>query len=159
MWRLQRRYSLPVVLQQLFYVGEKSRVCLFSVVMPRIAAEMRGCTKQTFAALAQSTRMKMSLSEPREFLSCEWWALAHVRKTKPIDLIAINSSDIGESYAVWHNSLKIVLAMLQAIRHFKKEMGTDRYSVQIQSRGTVESPRNTASCQEAGAFFYLPRKP
>lgn len=60
-----------------------------------------------------------------------------MRKTKPIDLIAINSSNIGELCIVWHNSLKIVLAMLQAIRRFKKEIGTDRYSAQIQSRGTI----------------------
>lgn len=60
-----------------------------------------------------------------------------MRKAKPIDLIAINSSNIGEPCTVWHNSLKIVLAMLQAIRRFKKEMGTDRYSAQIQSRGTI----------------------
>lgn len=63
--------------------------------------------------------------------------MAHVRKAKPIDLIAINSSNIGEPCTVWHNSLKIVLAMLQAIRRFRKWMGTDRYSAQIQSRGTM----------------------
>jgi len=63
--------------------------------------------------------------------------LAAVRKAKPIDLIAINSSSLGELCTVWHNSLKIVLAMLQAIRRFSKEMGTDRYSAQIQSGGTI----------------------
>lgn len=95
-------------------------------------------TKQTFTALARSSKMKMSpWYLEREFFSCEWWALAHVRKAKPIDLIAINSSNIGELCTLWHNSLKIVLAMLQTIRCFKKEMGTDRYSAEIESRGTM----------------------
>lgn len=60
-----------------------------------------------------------------------------MRKAKPIDLIAINSSNIGELCTLWHNSLKIVLAMLQTIRCFKKEMGTDRYSAEIEARGTM----------------------
>ena len=78
--------------------------------------------------------------------------MAHVRKAKPIDLIAINSSNIGESYTVWRNLLEIVLAVLE-------EMGTDRSAAQTQSGCTLESVSNAAACQEAAVRFCLPREP